>query len=60
MVVNTNQTPAEGQHLSKGDKDGVVDLAQRWATKARHQHRAPESAQCSSENKLKALHNFEC
>ena len=52
LVINAYQAPAESQYLAEGNEDGVVDLTQRWAAKSRHQHRAPESAQCSGEYKL--------
>ena len=57
FVIYPYQTAAEGEYLAEGDEDGVMDLCQWWADEARHQHRAPEGAQCHSKDKLKVLHN---
>ena len=46
FIVYPYQAAAEGQYFAEGDEHWVMHLSQRWAEEARHQHRAPEDAQC--------------
>ena len=34
FVVDSYQTPTEGEYLAKGDEDRVMDLCQWWAEEA--------------------------
>ena len=58
FIVNTYQTPAEGEYLAKGDENRVVYLCQWWAEEARHQHRASKGAQCHSGDELEVFHGL--
>ena len=56
MVVDADEGASEGEYLSEGNEDGMVDFAQRRAAEARYKQCAPESAHCSSDDELKAFH----
>ena len=56
VIVYADEGACESEYLSEGDEDGMVNLAQRRAAKARDKQCAPESAHCSSDNELKAFH----
>lgn len=46
LVINAYQAATEGQYLAEGYQNGVVYLTRWRCYKPRHQHRAPEGAQC--------------
>ena len=56
LIVDTDEGAAEGEYLAKSNEDGVVYLAQWWANKARHQHRASKNAECNCAKKLNRFH----
>ena len=37
MVVNTDEGATEGEYLTKGDEDAVMDFANRWSAESRYE-----------------------
>ena len=58
LVVNTDQTAAEGEYFAEGDENRVMDLCQWWADEARGEHYAPEGAESNGYSQLKIFHIF--
>ena len=58
FVIDPYQTTGEGEYFAKGDENRVMYLAQWWADETRHQHRAPEGAQCHSGDELEVFHGL--